>query len=101
MAEGLNIAVGFANDEIYDIAAKYTTDMSGLKVMLHGGYAINVGNGGANVGGSQSETFQVQVGVMDAATGLFGTLAYQNESADDAAAGSGDDTDAYHLKFGI
>ncbi|MCB1894588.1 MAG: hypothetical protein KDF95_04930 [Rhodocyclaceae bacterium] len=101
LAEGLNIAVGFANDEIYDIAAKYTTDMSGLKVMLHGGYAINVGNGGANVGGSQSETFQIQVGVMDTGTGLFGTLAYQNESADDAAANSGDDTDAYHLKFGI
>ena len=101
LAEGLSIAVGYANDEIYDIAAKYSTEMSGLKVMLHGGYAINVGNGGSNVGGSQSETFQVQAGVMDTGTGIFGTLAYQNESADDASAGTGDDTDAYHLKVGI
>jgi hypothetical protein len=43
----------------------------------------------------------VQGGLMDPDTGLFGTLAIQFEQADSAAAGTGDDTDAYYLKAGI
>lgn len=101
IVEGLGIAVGYANDEIYDIAAKYNTEMGSLKAVVHAGYAVNIRTGGANVGGTESEVFQTQAGLMDTKTGLFGTVAYQMEKSDDAAAGTGDDTDAYWVKVGI
>ncbi len=99
-AEGLNIAVGWANDEIYDVAARYNTEIGNLKVVLHGGYAVNA-KGGSNVGAHGSDTLQFQGGVMDKGTGLFATAAYQKETSEDADANTGDDTDAYWIKGGI
>ncbi|MCP4410927.1 MAG: porin [Gammaproteobacteria bacterium] len=96
----VSVAVGYANTDIYDIAAKYNDTLGPLKTILHLGYARN-SNGGTNVGASSSDVFQVQAGLMHPDTGLFGTLAYQKEDADNATAGSGDDTDAYYLKVGI
>lgn len=96
----VSVAVGYANDEIYDIAAKYNGELGRLKTILQLGYATN-GDGGSNVGGSESDVFQVQGGLMDKETGLFGTVAFQKEKADGAASGTGDDTDAYYLKAGI
>ena len=96
----VKVAVGYANDDIYDIAVQYSGTVNGLTTNVHGGYSYNT-DGGLNVGGSSSSTLQFQVGVMDATSGVFGTLAYQQEEADDAIAGSGDDTDAYHVKVGV
>lgn len=97
----ISVAVGYANDDIYDIAAKYNGKLGRLTAVLHVGYAVN-SDGGAVVGASGgADNFQVQGGLMDPDSGLFGTLAIQFESADGAAAGTGDDTDAYYLKAGI
>lgn len=96
----LSAAVGYSNDNIYDIALKYDTNFGNFKTMLHGGYAHN-SNGGSNVGGDKSQIFQVQGGVLHSETGLFGVLTYQYEKANSAASGSGDDTDAYYVKAGI
>ena len=68
--------------------------------MFNAGYAYNA-DGGMNVLGSSSETLQFQLGLMDPESGLFGTFAYQIEEVEDAAEGSGDDTNAYHLKVGV
>ncbi|MEM0911317.1 MAG: porin [Pseudomonadota bacterium] len=95
-----SVAVGYANDDVYDFALKYAGEVGGLKAMAHFGYAYNT-DGGANIGGSSSETTQFQVGLMDPNSGIFGTFAYQLEEVDDAVEGSGDDTDAYHTKVGI
>lgn len=97
---GVNIAVGYANDEVYDIALKYSGEVAGLTTMFNAGYAYNA-DGGMNVLGSSSETLQFQLGLMDPESGLFGTFAYQIEEVEDAAEGSGDDTNAYHLKVGV
>lgn len=97
---GVNIAVGYANDEVYDVALRYAGEVAGLTTMFHAGYAYNA-DGGANVGGSASETLQFQLGLMDPESGIFGTFAYQIEDVENAVAGSGDDTDAYHIKAGV
>ena len=111
----VSIAAGYANTDIYDIAAKYTDTLGGrFKTILNLGYARN-SMGGTNATtnvdangngvGTSSQVFQVQGGLLDSDTGLFGTVAYQKEKADDAipgaAGGIGDDTDAIYLKFGI
>ena len=96
----VSVAVGIANDEIYDVALKYSGTIAGLTSNIHLGYATN-SDGGTNVGGSGSDVFQIQGGLMDPGTGIFGLVTYQVESADGATAGSGDDTDAYYLKGGI
>lgn len=97
----VSVAVGYANDDIYDIAAKYNGKYGNLKAIFHIGYAVN-SDGGAVVGATGgSSIIQAQAGLMDSGTGLFGTLAIQFEEADGAAAGTGDDTDAYYLKAGI
>ena len=96
----ISVAVGYANDDIYDIAVKYSGELAGMTANLHFGYAVN-SDGGTNVGGSGASVFQVQGGLMDPGTGLFGVVTYQLEEADDAAAGSGDETDALYLKSGI
>ncbi|MGI9284967.1 MAG: porin [Pseudomonadales bacterium] len=96
----VSVAIGAANDDIYDIALKYSGKLAGLAANLHFGYAYN-GDGGTNVGGSGASVFQVQGGLMDPGTGLFGVFTYQLEEADDAAAGTGDETDAIYLKGGI
>lgn len=96
----VTVAVGYANDDIYDISAKYKGDVAGLKASLAMGYAI-ISQGLANVH-TGAENFQVQAGLMDPGTGIFGTVAYQNEDAD-LIAGTGlqDTTDAVWTKVGI
>jgi len=96
----VTIAIGHANDDVYDIAAKYKGDLGSMKASIALGYAVNNGAGGA--GFKEAENFQLQAGLMHPATGLFGSIAYQKEEAD-AAVGTiaGDDTDAWWLKVGI
>ncbi len=96
---GVDIAVGYANDDIYDIAAKYKTTLAGLNASLAVGYSINQGSAG--VGATEAETFQTAVGLMDPGTGIFGSFSYQHEDGEGAAAGAGDDTAAYYVKVGI
>ncbi len=98
----VSIAIGYANDDIYDIALKYAGDFGALKANLNVGYSYN-SNGGTNVGAdSGTGTFQVQGGLMDTGTGLFGVISYQLEEASGSTIeGSGDETDAYYLKGGI
>ncbi len=96
----VNVAVGYANDEVYDVALKYAGEVGGLTTMFNAGYAYNT-DGGQNVLGSSSETLQFQLGLMDKNSGVFGALSYQMEEVEDAAVGSGDDTDAYYLKVGV
>lgn len=104
--DGLGIAVGYANDDIYDVAAKYNIELAGrLNTILHAGYATNQGpSTGGNAGGvfyDEADNIQVQLGLMDAPTGLFGTLAYQRETVDGEVAGFEDSTDAWWGKVGI
>lgn len=106
--DNLNIAVGYANDDVYDVAAKYNTQLGRINAMLHAGYAMNNGpDTGGNAAGfyDSADNFQVQLGLMDPQTGLFGTFAYQMESADLTAAGNAinyeDDTDAFWGKIGV
>ncbi len=96
-----SVAVGYANDDIVDVAAKYNGKLGNLNAVFHIGYAMN-SDGGAVVGATDgADNLQFQGGLMDPNTGLFGTLAVQFEQADGAAAGTGDDTDAYWFKGGI
>jgi len=95
-----SVAVGYANDDIYDIALKYAGELGGLKTNFNIGYSVNQ-DGGTNVGSTDgADTLQAQLGVMDPESGLFGVVSYQVESAD-GTAGTGDDTDAYYFKAGI
>lgn len=105
----VTVAVGYANDDLYDIAAKYKGTIGGLNAQLALGYAINQGTGVSVTDGVQitteAENFQVQAGLMDPGTGIFGSIAYQQEDADltaaSTAAGLDDSTDAWWLKVGI
>ena len=107
----VSVAVGWANDDVYDISVKMKGDMGGLKAQIALGYAINQGGGGSNVlaagtnGGSESETFQLQAGLMHPSSGLFGSIAYQREEVDVTTAAdvvaAADDTDAWWLKVGV
>lgn len=99
----VTVAVGAANDDIYDIAAKYKGSLGRVSSQVAVGYSINQGASNPGTAGviSEAETFQVQAGLMDPTTGLFGSIAYQNEEADGLAVGSGDDTDAWWLKVGM
>ena len=40
---GVNIAIGYANDDVYDIAAKWKGDLGSMKASLAIGYSINQG----------------------------------------------------------
>ena len=95
-----NIAVGWANDDIFDVTLKYADEIAGMKAKLGVGYSHS-SDGGSNIGAKDSDPFQIQGGMMDPATGLFGVATYQYEEPDKAVAGSGDETDAYYFKFGI
>ena len=140
------VAVGAANDDVYDVAAKFKHEVAGLKTQFAIGYAINrqgdpgletilgslaqtvatafsnqfagtVGNIVINGVNTESENLQMQLGIMDTHTGLFGTFAYQREwaemeyfaNASGGSVGNVDfsdtvdlpDTDAYWLKVGI
>ncbi len=105
----VSVAVGYANDDVFDIAIKYSGQIGGLIANVHGGYAYNA-DGGVNttdalgnsiVVGDGSDNFQIQFGLMDPDSGVFGTLAYQQEETEDGVAGFGDDTDAWWTKIGI
>ncbi len=105
----VTIAIGYANDDVYDIAAKWKGSLGRMNGSIALGYAINQGNNVVHY--SESENFQLQAGLMDPVTGLFGSIAYQHEEADlnpgftTAVNGFGgsisDDTDAWWLKVGI
>ena len=121
----VSIAIGYANDDVYDIAAKWKGSLGRMKASVALGYAINQGpvdevglsDFTVNPTGAklynEAENFQVQAGLMDPETGLFGSIAYQNEDADLSpgmqagvtALGLGgivtDDSDAWWLKVGI
>ncbi len=97
----VSVAIGYANDDVVDVAAKYNGKLGNLNAVFHIGYATN-SDGGSVVGATGgADNIQLQGGLMDPNTGLFGTLAVQFEEADGAIAGSGDDTDAYWFKGGI
>ena len=97
----VSVAVGYANDDIFDIAVKYSGTIGGLTANVHGGYAMNA-NGGAVVGATDgADNFQIQAGLMDPNSGLFGSIAYQRETADGTAVGVNDETDAWWFKGGI
>ena len=83
----VSVAVGWANDDVYDIAAKYNGELGGLKTTLHLGYALNQGaNPNATaIYHNKARNFQTQLGLMDPGTGIFGTFAYQHETADIAS----------------
>lgn len=108
----VSVAVGWANDDIYDIAAKYAGEMGDFKAQLNVGYSYT-SNGGASTGGSvnvlsgtggdDTDLFQVQGGIMHTPTGLFLVATYAQEETDqvDAVAAGSDDTDAWYFKGGI
>jgi len=96
----VSMAVGYANDSVYDVALKWDPTFDDFNVKFGIGYAIN-NDGGTNVFADDSDVFQTQLGVLHSGTGLFGVATYQLENADDAASGTGDDTDAYYFKVGI
>ncbi|MGI9228436.1 MAG: porin [Gammaproteobacteria bacterium] len=108
----VSVAIGYANDDVYDIAAKYSGQINErIKAVVHVGYAIN--KGGVNrieaagtfeddattgdidesmqTGGysyDEASNFQAQFGLMDSETGLFGTFAFQKEDVDGVVAGT-------------
>lgn len=108
----VTVAVGLANDDRYDIAAKYKGQLGGVNAQLAVGYAINqsattdASTGATVVIGTESDLFALQAGLMDPNSGIFGSIAYQTEGNDRTAAGtvggvSLQDTDAFWLKVGI
>lgn len=104
----VSVAVGYANDDIYDIAAKYSDKIGDLDVKFHVGYAYNA-DGGVNVADTtlvkadtDTEMLTMQLGVMHPETGLFGAFTWQREEADgDVAEENEDETDAYYTKIGV
>jgi hypothetical protein len=99
----VTVAVGYANDDVYDVAAKYKGNIGGLNAQLALGYAINQSAtvDGTTTIATDSENFQVQGGLMDPGTGIFGTFAYQSEDASFVAGNGLQSTDAYWGKVGI
>lgn len=95
----VTVAVGVANDDVYDIAAKYKQTWAGINTSLAVGYATLSANNG--FGGRGSDNFQMQAGAMDPNSGIFGSIAYQYEAMDSVAAGLQDSTYAWWLKVGI
>lgn len=89
--EGVGIATSFANDDIFDVAVKWDGDLGGVKALVHGGYSM--------INDTKTDLFQVQFGLMDPGTGLFGTAALMFEDADLAAVGDGGES--YWFKAGI
>jgi len=101
---GVTVAIGYANDDVYDIAAKWKGDLGSMKASIALGYAVNNGQdpitaaAAATAGATafaagtldsfdviyfdESENFQLQAGLMHPATGLFGSIAYQHEETD-------------------
>ncbi|MCH8079999.1 MAG: porin [Proteobacteria bacterium] len=98
----VTVAVSWANDDTYDVAAKWKGDLGSMKASIALGYAvINPLLGTGPYGNDNTDNFQLQAGLMHPETGLFGSIAYQNEDHDSVTAGLQDDTDAWWLKVGI
>jgi hypothetical protein len=97
----VTVAIGWSNDDIYDINAKYKGELAGMKAQLALGYAMIAPAGGNNYGGTDVDNFQMQAGLMDPGTGIFGSIAYQHEEMDGTPAGQNDSTDAWWTKVGI
>jgi len=99
----VTVAVSWANDDTYDIAAKWKGDLGSMKASIALGYAvINPILGTGPFGNDDTDNFQLQAGLMHPATGLFGSIAYQNEDHDIVGATTlQDSTDAWWLKVGI
>jgi hypothetical protein len=112
----LSLAASWVNGDTTDISGKFHTDLGRLKWSISAGYSYNAQGGaflspGITGGGQGSDTFQVQSGLMDPMTGLFGSIAYQHEdtstdAAVEAAANAmggkiSDNTDAWWFKGGI
>jgi hypothetical protein len=106
---GVKIAVGYANDDIYDISLNHSGSIAGLNTVIGMGYAINQGGAGSNLadGTNESEVFQVQGGLMDPGTGIFGSVAYMNDEGDGGTGTTGTggitggDVDSYFIKVGV
>lgn len=101
--EGLNIAAGYANDDIFDVAVKYNHDFGPVSGIFHAGFATN---SGGTAFYNSANILQFQAGLQHEDTGLFGTFAFQAESANDLtetgqAIAYGDDTTAWWFKGGI
>jgi hypothetical protein len=93
--DGLGIAIGWANDDVYDVAGKYKTAFGRVNAQIAVGYSENHGLGS----NAQADNLQIQAGFMDnAGSGLFGSVAYQREETDLTGT---DTTDAYWFKAGI
>lgn len=97
----VTVAVGAANNDVYDVAAKYKGSWGGINTQIAIGYAMIGGPQDAAWGGTGTDNFQLQAGAMDPGTGIFGSIAYQNEDIDGQNAGFEDSTDAWWLKVGI
>lgn len=105
----VSVAVGWANDDVYDVALKYAGEFGSFKSMLNAGYSHTANGGATNTNilfgndGDDTDLFQVQGSIMHVPTGLFVVGTYANEETDNVlnkAAGS-DDTKAYYFKGGI
>lgn len=101
--ENLQISAGWANDDVYDVAGKWSGQLGRLKALLGMGYAVN--NGVNTSTYDNTGLFQVQGGLMDPVTGLFVTVAYQNEDEGEIPGLAGptvsDTSDVYWVKGGI
>ena len=99
----VTVAVSYANDDTYDVAAKYKGSWSGINTQLALGYAkVNPIGGAGPFGQHDTDNFQMQAGAMDPSTGIFGSIAYQNEEHNGGVtAGLQDSSDAWWLKVGI
>ena len=99
--------------ETYDDAVATnaaTPNAANMMAVTAAADAVAAGQGASSIVlYDEADNLQIQLGLMHPATGLFGTLAYQNESADtdDPAAdailseGDLDSSDAWWLKVGI
>lgn len=98
-----SVAVGWANDDLYDIAMKFADTFDDLKVNFNAGYSLHKNGGLTATTFDDTDLWQFQGGVMHIPTGLFGVATYQNEQTDDvlAKAAGSDDTDSYYYKAGI
>jgi hypothetical protein len=101
----VSVAVGYANDDIFDVSVKYKGTAGRISTQVAVGYAQNQGVTAQHY--KEAENFQIQVGLSDPESGVFGSVAYQRESADIAAVTAAatpnvaEDTDAYWLKVGV
>ena len=93
----VSVAVGYANDDIYDIAMKYSDQVGGLDVKFHLGYAYNA-NGGANVAESTSTStteFGVDTGLTAGGDPVLADITTTTTKLGNT------DTDIYTMQIGV